>query len=420
MTAAQPRPDPRLLRLLGGPSLAALRKRLRRHFERAEAIAPPALLRLNSLSTTEHEALALLTGRPPRAAQSISIDVGSLDAKLRAAGLAESLRDALEQLEGPIVNPASARAEQQARWFELTAGCRNTSLTNYLERPAALGLLKRLARQDAQAAARLIERADAVLRQLPANGIARAQLAAQTLGNAHALDGGEPIAALVLAVLRHGQTRPPAARAPTHDDDDRQDERAREVWARAGVLVNELARPALVLNLPVDAAQAPHSRLGEPGYLSLRQLLRSPSMWAVADRLIFVCENPNLLAIAADQLGEHCAPLVCTDGMPAAAQRTLLAQLRAAGARLRYHGDFDWAGLGIGNHVMRAFGAEPWRFARSDYEAAVARAPHTERDLVGDCVAANWDAELAASMNHHGLAIPEEALAASLLPDLAR
>jgi hypothetical protein len=34
--------------------------------------------------------------------------------------------------------------------------------------------------------------------------------------------------------------------------------------------------------------------------------------------------------------------------MPSAAQQTLLAQLAAAGARLRYHGDFDWAGLVIG------------------------------------------------------------------------
>jgi hypothetical protein len=49
---------------------------------------------------------------------------------------------------------------------------------------------------------------------------------------------------------------------------------------------------------------------------------------------VFVCENPNIAAIAADRLG-------------------------AAGARLLYHGDFDWAGLVIANFVMREFGAEP-------------------------------------------------------------
>jgi Protein of unknown function C-terminus (DUF2399) len=54
--------------------------------------------------------------------------------------------------------------------------------------------------------------------------------------------------------------------------------------------------------------------------------------------------------------------------MPSAAQQTLLAQLAAAGAgaRLRYHGDFDWAGLVIGNFVMREFGAEPWRFGATN------------------------------------------------------
>jgi uncharacterized protein (TIGR02679 family) len=69
-----------------------------------------------------------------------------------------------------------------------------------------------------------------------------------------------------------------------------------------------------------------------------------PPTWHVARRDVFVCENPNM---------------ACTDGMPSAAQQTLLAQLAAAGARLRYHGDFDWAGLVIGNFLMREFGAEP-------------------------------------------------------------
>jgi len=41
--------------------------------------------------------------------------------------------------------------------------------------------------------------------------------------------------------------------------------------------------------------------------------------------------------------------------------------------RLRYHGDFDWGGLTIGNFVMREFGAEPWRFGKTDYLAAAAK-----------------------------------------------
>ncbi len=50
--------------------------------------------------------------------------------------------------------------------------------------------------------------------------------------------------------------------------------------------------------------------------------------------------------------------MVYTDGMPAAAQRKLLTQLRQAGARLLYNGDFDWPVLHIGDAAMRNFGAE--------------------------------------------------------------
>lgn len=132
-------------------------------------------------------------------------------------------------------------------------------------------------------------------------------------------------------------------------------ERLREVWARAGVSVSELVRPVLFLNLPMPVGGRHAWITGEPDYLSLRQLLRHPPPWSVADRRIHVCENPDIVAIAADRLGASCAPLVCTDGMPAAAQRILLDQLAAAGARLCYHGDYDWPGIGIGNFVMRTW-----------------------------------------------------------------
>jgi len=117
-------------------------------------------------------------------------------------------------------------------------------------------------------------------------------------------------------------------------------ERTRDTWARAGVLVNELARPVLFLNLPTGASENACWHRGEPAYISLRALLRSPPSWDVAGQKTYVCENPNLLAIAADRLGRDCAPLVCIEGMPAAAQQSLLSQLAQAGARLCYHGDW--------------------------------------------------------------------------------
>lgn len=146
--------------------------------------------------------------------------------------------------------------------------------------------------------------------------------------------------------------------------------------------------------------------------------MRSPCAWQVDGRTVFVCENPNLMAIAAEALGAMCAPLVCTDGMPAAAQRVLLEQLGSAGARLRYHGDFDWPGLVIGNLMMRQFGAQPWRFCAHDYEAG-ASGSVAGRALDAAGVEALWDPDLAAAMRLTARAVDEEAVAADLLSDLA-
>jgi uncharacterized protein (TIGR02679 family) len=399
-------PDPRLQRLLGGDHLAALRKRLRRRFERG---APDQAFRISQLIPEEHAALAALTGSRPRFSGSLQIDLEAVDASLRQAGIADSLRAALEQMDGPIVDLIAARDEAQTRWTRVAAHRDHAGLRRFLQAPAALGLLKRLSGGDPVAADDLCRQVEFVLGRLPASGLTRAQLAADILGDAHALDTGRTIGTLLLAVCR--QTRADDAIQTVLDT-----ESARDVWARMGVLVNELARPAMFLNLP--ARDIAHPIPGEPDYLSLRRLLRHPPAWDVAGRTVHVCENPNLLAIAADACGPACPPMVCTDGMPAAAQRTLLMQLRHAGARLLYHGDFDWPGLLIGNTMMRDFGATPWRFSAADYLDAVAVAPRPGHRLTGSLVVAAWDAALTTAMTESHLAIAEEAVAAKLLQDL--
>ncbi|MDP2822469.1 MAG: TIGR02679 family protein [Sulfuritalea sp.] len=404
--------DPRLLRLLGGEALVELRRRLRQRYERG---ANGGAFRLGGLNEAERAALASLLGRPPRLAGSMTLDTVTLDAAFRHAGIAASLRDALERLDGPIVDRAAERAAAQAQWDSLPAGYREARLVALLAYPRGMALVKRLARSPS-AAAHLLDAAQAVLRELPAAAIPRSRLAAEVLGDAHGLDQGRPAASLVLAALRRDSD---SAEAQTGiDGPEAAAESVRAVWAGAGVLVNELARPALFLNLPVAEGQAGGMKPGEPGYVSLRALLRSPPAWKVAGRDIHVCENPNLVAIAADALGSRCAPLVCTDGMPGAAQRTLLLQLAGAGARLHYHGDFDWAGLGIGNWVMRTCAARPWRYSTADYLAAVRNLPVHWRALGPDSVEADWDADLAPAMRTREQAVDEEAVAAALMPDL--
>lgn len=417
--------DDRLLRLLGGDHLAALRKRLRRRFERARLDGAIGQIRVDGLAAEEHAALAALLGRPQRHTSSLQFDLEVVDGNLRRSGVARSLRDALERLDGPITHLAEARLRLESLWLAAIDGCTHPDLCGLLRTPEGTGLLKRLARQNAAAASELCRSTEAVLHHLPAKGMTRSQLAASVLGDAHALDNGQVVATMVLAVRRRlGPPSPEDEDGPAEPaSDDRSlrlgsAERARDIWARAGILVNQLARPALFLNLPIKSTDDGAGRTGEPSYLSLRSLLRSPPSWDVAGRRVFVCENPNLVAIAADRWGRDCAPLVCTDGMPAASQRALLSQLAQADARLCYHGDFDWPGLRIGNHVMREYGATSWRFGAADYVAAAKAAPSRTQRLDGSAVEAQWDEALAETMRGLGMAIAEEATAAALLPDL--
>lgn len=415
----------RLRNLLGGKALGELRQRLRRRFERGAAEATP--FTLSGLSSPERDALTGLLGQPHRRANSLRIDPIAIDAALRRAGLADSLFDALERLDGPIIDRAAQHHAQQQRWHAVIAAATHPRLCALLETRSGVGELKRLARRDAEIAGQLITQAQHVLARLPAAGVPRSQLAADSVGDAHALDRGRPLASLVLSCTAAPEPASASAAADEGEpaiDTGRPAQRERDRWAAVGVLVNELARPALVLNLPCltdtpIGRQLAHAG-GEPAYLSLRSLLRTSARWQVDGRVVSVCENPNLVAIAADHLGTRCKPLICTDGMPAAAQRILLQQLRAAGARLRYHGDFDWAGLRIGNHVMRNFDAVSWRFGTPDFRQAVLVAATRGRPLSATTIAqADWDNELADAMCTHGYAIDEEAVADALLADLA-
>jgi uncharacterized protein (TIGR02679 family) len=311
------------------------------------------------------------------------------------------LRGALELLDGPIIDRAAERDARALAWSAALAEPTDPRLCDWISRASHRGLVKRLASGVPETARHLLTQADRVLDRVPALGIPRSQLAAQALGDAHSLDRGRPLATLLFLTLRVA------------------DERPRDTWARMGVLVNELAKPALALSLPA-APDTVLGRLatvarehGEPLHLSLRALLRSNVRWQTRGQTVFVCENANLLAIAADRLGASCSPLVCTDGMPSASQRTLLRQLADAGARLRYHGDFDWPGINIGNYVLRTFGATAWRFDAQHY------VPHVGRALSGAPIDASWDADLKPALAAGGYVLEEEAVASPLLGDLA-
>ncbi|MCK9514725.1 MAG: TIGR02679 family protein [Ottowia sp.] len=396
-----PSSDPeRLQRLLGGDTLARLRRRLRRRY--ATEPEPADRFTLGNLSAPETTALADLLGRPRRAQASMQLSHAELDAALARAGVAPGLRAALERLDGPISDTRAAREQRRRQWAAMAALAGDARLAAVLAEARGLGLLKRLSGGDPGTARQYLRQADAVLARLPARGVSLARLAADTLGDAHALDRGQPAATLVRRAL--------ASRDPG--------QRSRELWAAQGVLVNELAKPVAVLNLGADGAGAT-ARLvrtaaaaGDPLHLSLRLLTRAPPTWRPQQQ-VFVCENPAVLAAAADHLGPRCPPMVSLDGQLSAAPRTLLDQLAAHGAHFFYHGDFDWGGLRIANVVFARYAATAWRFAAADYR------PTDGPLLQGQPATASWDADLATLMQAAGRAVHEESLLDALLADLA-
>jgi len=238
-----------------------------------------------------------------------------------------------------------------------------------------------------------------------------AELAAQATGDTHSLDLDEPLSALLLRA---------AARLTGLDVPDDAESR-REVWTAVGVLCDELSAPVLVLNLPALAdtptgrVLAVHAEAGEPYQISTRQLLRTPVRWASPRSFVFACENPTVVSAAADRLGARSAPLICTEGMPKTAFRTLANQLTAAGTTLRYHGDFDWPGIQIANLVLLRYPAHPWRLAVDDYRQALPGPA-----LEGPAVSASWSEALTAEMKHRGRAVHEEHVLPGLLEDLCQ
>src|SRR5260370_39476823 len=101
--------DPRLQRLLGGEHNSLLRKRLRPRFGRVPLDATVEGFRIGKLTAEEHAALASLLGRPLRYTSSLQIDARLIHAAYQHAGIAPSLRAALEQLDGPITCLATTR-----------------------------------------------------------------------------------------------------------------------------------------------------------------------------------------------------------------------------------------------------------------------------------------------------------------------
>jgi uncharacterized protein (TIGR02679 family) len=406
----------RLRRLLGGEELGWLVGRVQGRLQRGLPLEGTATL--EGASEAQRRAVARLLGRPAGRGASLRVSLPVVEAVLRAAGLAPDLASAVQALGGPVTDRTAERAAAEQRWSALLgvaeqAAGRRPSLTPWVEWLRSTGLLRRLAGGAPERARELIEQAVAVLDLLPASGQPLSVLAAAGAGDGHLLDPDQPLATLVLRAAALIGGIPPGDGADWR----------RTVWASVGVLAGELTNPVLTLNLPGDARTVTGRALrvwadaGQPVHLTARQLLRDPAdLSALLGRAVFVCENPSVVAKAANRLGTASAPLICANAHPGAAATVLLRQLGTAGARLRYHGDFDWSGITIANGITARFGAMPWRLDDGAYRSAAANGGPALR---GSPVIATWDPALSQAMVELGVKVEEERVLDHLLADLA-
>jgi uncharacterized protein (TIGR02679 family) len=405
--------DDRLRRLLGDESIAWLVRRAR---DRLEAGRPlTGTVTLPAATLAERRAVERLTGRAARSGTSLSVSLTDVDRILRDSDAAPGgLAEAVTRLTGPLRDLDRERADLAVAWSAAFASLdtvvsRRVDLRPWREWLDTTGVVRRLASEPDQARLILVQVATVLLR-LPSRGIPIGRLAAECCGDAHALDDGRPVGTLALSAVRTLAGLPFAAEGSA---DSR-----RAAWAAVGVHLDELSSLVLCLGLPGDA-RTPLGRVlascreaGQPTVLTLRQLRCHEEPLCAAR--VRMCENPVVVAAAADELGARCHPLVCVGGQPSAAVWRLV----AGRARFDYHGDFDWGGIRIARAVRQRVDWQPWRFDHLAYEAA-ALAAHPLTPLVGEASATPWDPELASAMARRNVRIEEELTIDFLLQDLS-
>jgi uncharacterized protein (TIGR02679 family) len=406
----------RLERLLGGSETAWLVDRLRRRIELGEPI--DTAVTLSGSTSAQREAAHRLLGRAPRAGANLTISLPALDDVLRRSGVSpDGLYAAVVALRGPVPVRSMAAAEVERRWTDAFAPLADVvagrpELATWYERLRRAGLVRRLAGTPV-AAGPLLADLTAVVAALPAAGEQLARFAARVTSDSHALDDDRPLATLALGAARALRTMSAGNGA----------EWRREVWASVGLLRDELSTSVLTLGLPGDAVSPTGRALGawretgQPVCLTLRQLVRDPPALQLTGVTVSVCEGPVVVSAAADELGASCQPLVCTSGQPGTAAVHLLRLLTAVGARLRYHGDFDWGGVRIAAGLFRRFTMTPWRYDTAAYEAAVTVGRGGK--LTGSPVDAPWDPRLTPTMRTADVRIYEELVLGDLIGDLA-
>ena len=414
-----------------GPVWEAVRARLERRGsgERGRVRLPPLDARARYL-------LGALVGE--RAGTTLDLEV--LEGALHALGVAESLPAALAVLGHPMSDvPAERRAKRSlARATREVARAEAASwpegwATKWADGIARSGLLAGL---DPTGARELLHQVRMVLDHLGEPGVttrprSRTELAAAVLGSAHALDRGTRAGAAVARALafrqgvlgagadRNTYRRGGLVRRETGaNGDSRADRRA--IWALAGAQLDLVSATVLCWNLRLSpgsglqALLAEAFRIGVPLHLTQYALRLHPVVLpAGAD--VLAAENPRVVEAAAQARSP--LSVIALNGNPSAAARLLVDQLLGCGTRIRYHGDFDSAGIAICGR-MHALGLQPWRMDADDYICALEAAERAGTPLPTEGrppPSTPWSPALRETFDRHRKVVHEELLLDDLL-----
>ncbi|EQD85647.1 uncharacterized protein (TIGR02679 family) [Saccharopolyspora erythraea NRRL 2338] len=389
-----------------------------------ESPEQPSTFRLELPDEETQTAVGELLGRP-MLGYGTRIKVSTLDERVRGAGLGVGLAEVLEILHGRPVSRTSSMSSTSSVADEPRAAVRAALAEHSLgDAPWAdewARWLHQYGRVPEDELDVVVRRAAAVLAELaldraPVAWTSRADLAART-GDAHGLDSGTTLSRVVLraAALAHDVA------APGNEHE------RRALWERCGVALDGVSATVLCWSLPLTGADdwsrsvLRRTAAGLPSHLTHLDLQAAPARLVEPGTTLTVCENPRVLEAALrDDIGH---PLVCLSGQPTTAGLELLRRLADDGAVLRYHGDFDWPGVGVAGALRTQLGVEPWRMTAADYRRALDDAARDRIDLpslIGAPVETPWDPALADLMATSGRAVEEETLLPALLAVLRR
>ena len=402
----------KLQQLFGDEALSLVVQKL----ERKLAKCPEAtgFISIKNPSDATRDAIASLLGRPTKISGPLKIYLSKLEAIVVDCCAASSLLQGIGVYLGR--EPQHAKLEKdrvteawQTTWKSIAKVDElSPDLSQFLKQLCRTGGFRQTVKYLDQAPWTLNALA-LCLKLLPLTQPTPLPIFAQlTLGDSHALDRDRPTSKLLLRAIK--------VLWPSVDQSN-----SRATWSSVNIVQDELSSTVLVLNLSfepnglIGKIVSESSKAGEPLRLTFRQLRLHEPTFANSPATIYVCENPSVLAAAAERHGRNCQPLICVEGRPSHAAIKLLSCCLASGLELRYHGDFDASGLSIASFIVAKFGAKPWRMGADAYRT---HAENSQLNFAGQVPDALWDTELYDAIVEIRKVVLEELVIEDLLSDL--